>query len=58
MAPVPNQSDGQRTDEENKGDGEKLGIELIVADEELDSFQENKSRCRIGDDCAPDIPFP
>ena len=58
VAPVPDQSDGQRTDEEYEGYGEKLGIELIVADEELDGFQKNKTRRRIGDDGAPDIPFP
>jgi hypothetical protein len=58
VAPVPDQGDGQRTNEEDDGNREKLGVELIVADEELDSFQEDETGRRIGDGGAPDFPFP
>ena len=58
VAPIPDQGDRQRTNEEDDGYGEKLGVELIVADEELDSFQEDKTSRRISDGGSPDFPFP
>ena len=58
MAPIPDQGNGQRTDEKDDGQGEKFGVEFIIADEKFDGFQEDEPCGRIGDSSAPDMSFP